>query len=236
MEHIEAIQRFSLAIKLLRFACLTCLSKRQARDRGTSLSIDEGSSCGSADKLLCFRNLNCLRFRLTDDCLTNFLWLNNATLLANDFWISYNSLDINDFWFGYNALLVHNARLADFFRLINQSWFEDFLCLRHDVLVDHSALCVNDLFLADDTRRLLNLDKLRATLLWRTNLRALWHRAKLLSCVAFWIALQREDTLLAKEIQSPSIMLRLTSVFSQGTQGELVQDISKLIWKVSLEF
>lgn len=183
----------ALTIKLLRWAGIASLSQRQARNGRASLTVNEGSACGSADELSCLRDLESLRLWLTNDRLTDFFGLDDAARLAHNFRVSDDFLDVNDLRLGHDALLVDDARLADLLRLIDQSRLADFLCLRHDMFVDHSALGVDDFLLAHNSRWLLNLHELRSALLWRANLRALWHRAEFLSCVAFRVALREKS-------------------------------------------
>jgi hypothetical protein len=109
------------------------------------------------------------------------------------FWVGNALLGVNDARFRHDALLVDDARFHNDLWHVRQSRLTDFLHLRHDVLVNHSALCINHFLLAHNSGRLLDLYKLGSTFLWWTDLRALWHGAEILSCVAFRSTLRKTN-------------------------------------------
>lgn len=159
------------------------------------MTIDESSSGWSADKLSGLWDLNGLRFRLADDCLTDFLRLDDRALLTDDPGILNDLLAVDDFRLVHNALFVDDARLHYDLGLVDQPRLANLFRLRHDMLIDHSALGANDLLLADDSRWLLNGDELWAAFLRRANGWALRHRVEVLVGVAFG------STLKAKEVE-----------------------------------
>lgn len=168
-------------------------SQRQARNGRAAFTIEVSRTGWSANELFGFGDLNRLRFWLANDGLTDFLGLDDCSRLADDFRVGHDSLAVNNSWLIYDALFVDDARLTDDFRLVDKLWLANFFRLRHDVLVNHSSLCVDNFFLANNAWGLLNLNELWATLLRWTNLRALRHRAEVLIGVAFWTALRKEN-------------------------------------------
>lgn len=161
-----------------------------------------------------------MRLRLAHDGLADLLGFNDAARLADDSGIRHDALAIDDFWLRHDSLLVHDARLDDDFRLVDQARLTDFLRLRHDVLVDHSALGVDDLFLAHNLGRLLDLDELRSALLGWADAGALRHGTEVLRGVALRSALEvrkveRKQSASGLDLPPPA----LTSLFSQGTIG-----------------
>lgn len=171
-------------------AWIARLPKRQTRNWLAARTIHESSSRWSAHEFLWIRNLDNLRLRLANNCLTNFSRLNNCAWLTNDFWIGNNLLVVDNSWFGHNTLLVNNARLTYDSRLINQFRLANFSRLRNNVLIDHSTLGINHLLLTHDFRWLLNLYVSRSTVLWWTNRWTLRHALKFLWCITFCSTLE----------------------------------------------
>lgn len=177
------------AAKLLDWLGFAWLAQWQNGTRWTILVVHERRSRRCYDILLWLWDLNNLRFRLADECLTDFLRLNDGAWLAHDFWVGNASLHVDDLRFRHDALLIDNDRLTDDTRLIDEFWLADFLRFRHDMLVDHSALWVNDFFLADDAWRLLDSHEVRSALLWWADVWALWHRVDVVGRHVLWSAL-----------------------------------------------
>lgn len=158
-------------------AGIAWLSEWQARNWWTSRTINVGRSCRCTNELLCRWNLNDLRLRLADESLANFARFNDCSWLTNDFRVWNDFFVVDNLWLGHDSFLVNDARLADHFRLVNQFWLTNFASLRNHVTIDHSALCINDLFLTNQPWRLLNLHEVRSTLLRWANASALRHAA-----------------------------------------------------------
>lgn len=181
---------FQSAGKLFWWTGVAWLSEWQARNWRAVRSVNEGRSSWGADVFTGLWDLKCLGFRLAHDRLADFFGLTDGARLADDFRIGDDSLHVDNLGFRHNTRFPHHAGLSDRPWLVHQTRLADFFRLWHDVLVNHSALRVDDLLLANNPRRLLNFDELWSALLRWADSRALRHRAEVLLGVALWSALR----------------------------------------------